>query len=142
MLKRLVGEAPMHDGLEIFRLASGLARHAGARQAVVATNIANADTPGYRARDLVPFSEVLAEQPPHPWKATRAGHFAMDGERAEESAHLIRVDVASPAAPNGNSVSLDTEMMRSAEVRQQHDLALSVYRSALGVLRSALGRGR
>ena len=46
-----MGETRMFEGLEIFQLAGGVARHAASRQAVVAQNIANADTPGYRARD-------------------------------------------------------------------------------------------
>ena len=46
-----------------------------------------------------------------------------------------------PSAPNGNTVSLETEMVRATEVRHQHEMALSVYQSALGVLRTSLGRG-
>ncbi|RMD89262.1 MAG: FlgB family protein [Alphaproteobacteria bacterium] len=131
----------MHDTVEIFRLASGLARYAGARQAVTAQNIANADTPGYRARDLAPFAEVVDEAPVASLKTTRAGHLARPST-GESFSLATRIDATSPASPNGNSVSLDTEMLRAAEIRQQHDMALSVYRSALGVLRSALGRGR
>ena len=48
----------MFEKLEIFRMSHAMATHAGARQAVVAQNMANADTPGYAARDLAPFKTL------------------------------------------------------------------------------------
>ena len=42
--------------------------------------------------------------------------------------------------PNGNSVSLEDQMMRAAEVRQEHDLALGVYTKTLEILRAAVTR--
>ena len=49
----------MFEKLEIFRMAHAMSVHAGARQAVVAQNMANADTPGYAARDVQPFKEIV-----------------------------------------------------------------------------------
>ena len=48
----------MFQNLEILRLAQGLAEHAASRHSVVARNIANADTPGYRQRDIPTFPEI------------------------------------------------------------------------------------
>ena len=45
----------MFENLQIFRMAHAMAAHAGARQTVVARNMANADTPGYTAQDIAPF---------------------------------------------------------------------------------------
>lgn len=42
----------MDTKLSLLRLASDLAAHAATRQSVIAENIAHADTPGYRARDI------------------------------------------------------------------------------------------
>ena len=42
--------------------------------------------------------------------------------------------------PNGNSVSLEDQMMRAAEVRQEHNLAVGVYGKALEILRTAVAR--
>lgn len=134
----------MHQSLEIFRLAGGLARHAGARQSLVAANIAHADSPGYKARDLAPFADALAESgAAHGLRTTRAGHRGgTGGEGAADLQFRIQTDPDSVGTPNGNTVSLETEMIKAAEVRQQHDMALSVYSSALGILRGTLGRGR
>ena len=125
--------------LEIFSMAQAMAQHAAARQATVAANVANADTPGYRAQDLAPFAETYrAEQPDTGMRSTRAGH-VMEGEAPR--AFLRPIDMPGPSAPNGNTVSLETEMVRATEVRHQHEMALSVYQSALTVLRTSLGRG-
>ena len=63
----------MFERLALSRLAGALANHAADRQAVVAENVANADTPGYRARDLRPFAELM-ERGDMPMAVTRAGH--------------------------------------------------------------------
>ncbi len=126
----------MFETIDTLRLAQSMASHAGQRQALSAQNIAHADTPGYRPVDLAPFASLV--QDPAPLTRTRTGHLG-DGS-APTWAPMIDAD-ATPD-PNGNAVSLEREMLRSAEIRAQHDLALSIYRSTLGVLRSSLGRGR
>lgn len=125
----------MFDNLEVMRMAHGLAKHASDRQDVVARNIANADTPGYRTNDLTSFSE-LYENGIQSLRATRAGHIYA----GEGAARLSLVEIAGEASPNGNTVSLETEMMRSADVRHQHEMATSIYKSSLDILRTSLGR--
>ncbi len=128
----------MFEKLEIVRMAQTMAAHAGARQAEIARNIANADTPGYRARDMRPFNEVY-ERGASGLRATRPGHLgAVTAASAEAEERLI----GGTAAPNGNSVSLEAEMVKAVEVRQQHEMALAIYRSSSNVVRASLGRGR
>jgi flagellar basal-body rod protein FlgB len=131
-----VGEAPVFDNLEVMRMAHGLAKHASGRQDVVARNIANADTPKYHTEDLAPFAELYERGDTQSLRATRAGHI----EAGESAAASGLVEIAGEAAPNGNTVSLEAEMMRSAEVRHQHDMATSIYKSSLDILRTSLGR--
>jgi len=122
----------MLENLDVVRMAQAMARHAGQRQAVVAQNVAHADTPGYKARDLVPFAEAF--QPEVAQRATRPGHFNGSRDQVWESQALEL-----PASANGNSVSLETELLRSVEVKRQHDRALAVYQHTLGILRNAIG---
>lgn len=126
----------MFEKLSLFQTASGMARHAVTRQETIAKNIANADTPGYRAKDVVSFADTYQAEPQTALRATRAGHL-----NAAEAAGLYQLhDAPGESSPNGNTVSLETEMMKATEVRHQHDLALSVYKSSLNILRSSLGR--
>lgn len=119
--------------LSLSKMAFALAAHAGARQVQIARNVANADTPGYRAQDLPDFAETFDTGPT--LKTTRPGHIAapMGGERSL----LAR---GSEPSPNGNDVSLEVEMMAAADIRQQHDMALSIYTKASEILSIALSR--
>lgn len=129
----------MFENLAIFQNAYAMARHAGARQAVVAQNMANADTPGYRARDITPFTDVLAQdKPAFAPRSTREGHLLDPGSGTIAGARIAPVDA--PTSPNGNSVSLEAETLRAVDVKRQHDRALAIYKSSLGILRSSLGK--
>ena len=125
----------MFEKLDVLRMAQALAVNAGARMGAIAGNIANADTPGYKARDLPDFATTYSASEDG-MRATRPGHFGADPDDAAPQP-VIRQGVT---APNGNSVSLEHEMVMAAEVRQQHDMALSVYRASNDILRTALGR--
>jgi flagellar basal-body rod protein FlgB len=136
LVKAFEGETPMLEKLEITRMAQAMAAHAGGRMAVVASNVAHADTPGYKAQDLPDFAASYAEAEHGAMRATRSGH-----QHASTVTTALPHVVPGAASPNGNTVSLEGEMVKSAEVRQQHDMALSIYRSTSNILRSALGRG-
>jgi len=77
-----------------------------ARESVLAGNIANADTPGYRRRDLS-FEGILAEKTPavqrtHPDHLPQ-GSFEPSGARVELGPRGTR--------PDGNGVDLDQELV-------------------------------
>ena len=42
--------------------------------------------------------------------------------------------------PNGNGVSLEAEMLNAVEAKRAHDRALSIYRSAMEIMRQSIGR--
>ncbi len=126
----------MFDIPDVMRMAQQMARHSAARQVTIAENIANADTPGFRARDLADFGDSY--QKATPLTATRVTHLHNE---AGAPGLVARTDRNAPVlSPNGNSVSLEREMMRGAQNKQSHELALAVYGSARNVLRAALGR--
>ncbi|MBC7131947.1 MAG: FlgB family protein [Roseovarius sp.] len=125
----------MFENLDVFRLSHALARHAGARQAVVAQNMANADTPGYAAREIAPFAAFVDAAPG--MRATRPGHLFGQGDTPRFEA---RTERGATRDPNGNSVSLETEMLRAVDLARDHDRALAIYRSGMTVLRTAISR--
>lgn len=128
----------MFQNLEMFRMAHAMAAHAGVRQGVVAANMANADTPGYRARDVVPFTSFYdGNSGPMHARATRAGH--LNGAFGPENPGLV-TPASNDSAPNGNSVSLEAEMLKAVDVQRQHERAITIYRSGLTILRASIGR--
>ncbi len=125
----------MFEPLEISRMARALAAHSGARLGVIARNVAQADTPGYRTRDLPSFADIYRET--GDMRATRPGHIGA-GHQVEAAAFAV----PGGDAPNGNTVSLEAEMVKSAEARQAHEMALAIQRSVSNITKLSLGRGR
>jgi len=113
----------------IFDVYGSLARHSAEDQKVSAENISRVNEPGYRAEVLEPFEDYLARQ----LGADETGTFSSNFETRESR---------SPAAPNGNNVVLEEEIMRGASAVGRHDMAMSVYNKSLDLLRTALGRVR
>ncbi|MDK3071704.1 FlgB family protein [Sedimentitalea sp. JM2-8] len=126
----------MFQGLNVFKTAYAMATHAGQRQAVVAENMANADTPGFKARDIAPFAQVYGSDGETGMRASRTGH--MNGTHGQSGWNSFQTD--SQTDPNGNSVSVELELMKGIEAKRQHDRALAIYKSSLNVLRASLGR--
>ena len=133
----------MFGQLEIFQLAQIRAQHSSARQANIAANIANADTPGYRATDITPFNE--AYQPgrdgsvANGLRTTRAAH-VFPGEMS--TARMEVVDRPSGGSPSGNTVSLEMEMLQAIDADRAHNRAVTIYETSLNILRSSLRGGR
>lgn len=128
----------MKLNMDIFRLAGAAIGHARTRQGLIAQNVANADTPDYSARDLRPFKETYNRIANNgiEMRATRAGHIGHNETETMNESFKIVVDEVK--APNGNTVSLEDQMMRSARVKSQHELALGIYQKSLKILRTSI----
>ena len=109
------------------------------RQRVLAENVANADTPNYRARDLAPpdFSHEIAlasrgldrTNPLHITAPAGGGSaFAADSS----GRYAIR--------PRGNSVTHEDEMMKVASNQMDYEAVTSLYTRSLALIKLAIGR--
>lgn len=128
----------MFEKLEILQMAQSMASHASLRQNAVSQNIANADTPGYKARDVASFTDTYkGTEDSAALRTTRAGHV---GGSNVYSASVTIDSSPGTTSPNGNSVSLEDQMVKGVEVRREHDLALAVYKTSMTILRTSLGR--
>ncbi|MEM6303392.1 MAG: FlgB family protein [Pseudomonadota bacterium] len=125
----------MFENLDVFRMSAAMARHAGHRQAVIAQNVANADTPGYVARDIPAFATSYApdDSGAHQ-RATRAGH--MHGMVPGQAPPIM--EMPGEGSPNGNQVTVEEEIFKAVEAKRQHDRAIAIYKSALTVMRNAI----
>lgn len=127
----------MFEPLDITRMAQSLASYAGSRLGLVAHNIAQADTPGFKAMDLPDFAEVYGAQDGQgAMRATRPQHLGW----AMQAPQPVPTPTRGEASANGNTVSLEKEMVKMADVRTAHDMALSIYRVTQDITRAALGR--
>ena len=119
------------------------------RQKVLAQNIANANTPGYVSQDLkkVSFqshlnnsSQADGNSSAKVMKATRPGH--LNGLGGLASSFEIKQEQSEflETTPDGNTVDLERELSKMAEVQMEYTLATNLYKKHVGMLRSALGR--
>lgn len=122
----------MFTDLKILHTASLLARHSVQRHSLVAENIANADTPGYKAKDLEPFAEAFA-------KSERAQMDARASGFAQQAFQAQKIETGGIASPDGNTVALEDQMTRSNASVRDHETALTVYSKALAMMRATLG---
>jgi flagellar basal-body rod protein FlgB len=114
----------------------------GARQTVLAQNIANADTPHYVPRDVtaLKFSEHLAGAGPVTQARTDAKH--MTGTVAPAaSVDEKKTKRQYETAPVGNSVVLEEQMIKLADAQANYQLMTNLYRKHVDLLKMALGRG-
>ncbi len=99
-----------------------------ARQGITAVNVANADTPGYKTRD-VDFEMELAG--------------ALDNQSLEHPAALHHHEVGGLAVKNdGNDVSLDRELRLLGETVIRYQLVSMLARGNIDAVRSAINEGR
>jgi len=111
-------------------------------QGVHTSNIANADTPNYRA-DQRTFSDFMAEQQTGkssgPVATTHGMHFK-DTNNGQLSSSLYHEQTA--RRMDGNTVDLQKEMARMSETQLMHDLAMQLIKGKLSGLSNAIKEGR
>lgn len=113
------------------------------RQKVLAENVANADTPNFRARDLVPlkFDRTAPGAPGVTLVRTSPGHQTVAGSSAGggNSFDTAR-STGQEVRPTGNAVSLEEEMIKVAANQMDHQAAISLYSRSMGLLKTAIGK--
>ncbi|MDD3445382.1 MAG: flagellar basal body rod protein FlgB [Zavarzinia sp.] len=117
-----------------------------ARQRVIAQNVANADTPGYVARDLPEesFARQVAREmggagttEASRMQTTASGHMA--GTLSGSAGHPRPTTSADyESSPSGNAVVLEQEMARLAENQMEHSTITGIYQKQVQLLKAAL----
>lgn len=110
----------------LFSLAFQQGQWLSVRQTAIAQNIANANTPGYKAVDVEPFDSVL-QKAGLDLAQTTAGHMSTgtDGIRPPAVDRGKDVEVS----PSGNSVSVERELIKADEVNRAYALNTNIVKS-------------
>lgn len=113
-----------------------------ARQGLLAENVANAETPGYRGSDLKAFGfeEHMRDLSTSRIAAVRtdAAHIAIMGSDADGFGG--RQINSFEITPEGNGVTLEDEMMKVTANQIDYQTVTSLYTKSLQIIRTALGR--
>jgi len=125
---------------EFYQRALGLRQQ---RQEVLSANIANADTPHYKARDF-DFSATLRAAmggaqrlPPVSLHVTSERHIPAQARDAHHNAQLLYRQPAQPAL-DGNTVEMDVERTQFADNTMRYQTDLSLISQHLRTLNAAL----
>jgi flagellar basal-body rod protein FlgB len=119
----------------LFEVAAQKAQWLSARQTAIAGNVANANTPGYRAIDIQPFSAVL-DTSPIELAATNPAHLSSP---QSEAGALREIDVdPTEQTLSGNTVNLEQQMINLGEVNRDYTMSANIRRSFHQLLLSAL----
>lgn len=104
------------------------------RQTLLAQNIANADTPGFVPKDVVPFAQTLARASQPALLRTQPNH--LPGTAPTQSNTQT---VPSERAPDGNAVQLDQQLVAVADTETTQALVTAIYHKYLAMFGMALG---
>lgn len=113
------------------------------RQELIASNIANADTPHYKARDI-DFKEALENRMAGRREAglamavTARGHFQASGQSLAPASMKYRTEFQ--PGVDGNTVNMDVERAAFAETALRLEAALTFVRGSFKDLQTALSQ--
>ncbi len=117
---------------------------------VISENIANADTPGYVAKETqAPDFSALVESLDAQEDRARpgAGRTEMLGNKAGHVGGPSGAEVRARESDryeeslDGNAVELEEEMLKASDNQMNYDMVTQLYRKNLQILRTAMGRG-
>jgi len=109
------------------------------RQQLLAENVANANTPNFRPRDLlVPDFDRVRPAAGLAVVRTSPAHLASVGADATQFERERRSDFE--VRPAGNAVSLEDEMLKVAANQMDFQAATALYGRGLGLIKTALGK--
>ena len=129
-------------GEDLMSSLSSKLKYLNQRQSVISHNIANADTPGYKARDLEDFrlkggsGSNMGIQ----LKATAPGHIS--GVTSVSQFKTIKQEDSYDTSLDGNNVTLEEQMVKMAETDMEYNKVVGIMRQYNGLIRSAAGGNR
>ena len=139
-----MGQLMSMTDIPVLRAIKDKLKYHEARQKVLAENVSNADTPGYTGRDIKApdFFRVAVEgdsSRPVAAVVTSPLHIATTPIGGDTGFRQQKVD-GYEVTPDGNSVSLEDQMMKVTQNQMDYQMATSLYTRSLGLLKTALGK--
>ena len=119
----------------LFEVASRHMTWLAERQALTAANIANADTPGYRTREVNPFSSYL-EGPTIRLASTSPGHLPLAPSELQSAGS--RIGSGWNTSHSGNTVSIEKELMTASSSNRMMNIDASLVRTFHRMLLSSV----
>lgn len=113
------------------------------RQDVLSQNVANANVPGYEAKDLKPLSfqsymTGTGHQSEVKVQTTNANHIS--GTNHAGNYPMVRQDrKAGEVTPTGNNVVIEDEVLKMSKNSLEYQQTTNLYRKMIEMLKTAIG---
>lgn len=129
----------MLEDLTLFQMAKKRMDWVSERQTVLAENIANANTPGYKSKDLkaLTFKEQLT--PSVGLTTTNPMHVSAPQANNAYQAQVVRKTFES--SPDKNDVVLEEQAAKLGDAKGAYEMAASLFQKNVRLLKMAIGRG-
>lgn len=135
---------PIFDGMSLAM------KNMSEKQRVIAENIANSDTPGFKARTVQSpdFSALVSQygesgstpQVTRP-RVMLSSKMSSLGAKAPQAGGTVMLDPnTSETKPDGNNVTLEDQLLNLGQVQADYSAMTNLYRKQIGIMKSALGR--
>lgn len=130
------------QNLSLFKALGAKMDYLNHRQRVIAQNVSNSDTPGYRPKDLTPvdFGNVLkdiTEKKSVRVETTNDMHMPPPGQindaKSKKQKHTYEV------APAGNAVIMEEQLINSQQTIMDYSLMSNLYQKNVAMIRTAIG---
>ena len=128
--------------LSLFSIVKKRMAWLGQRQEILAQNIANSDTPGFKSRDLKPFKfEDLVRREGNNMRmmATKGNHLSGISKRASEFGSEINRH-PQETDTTGSSVVIEEQMAKMSESSIGYRMTTDLYKKHLNMIKMAIGR--
>lgn len=128
--------------MPVFAALTDKMRWHQARQGLLAENVANADNPGFKGRDLKQYNFEdrfkVVNAPTVATAATQPMHFStnLGGASSFADQKMVNFEVT----PRGNGITLEDEMMKVTTNMMDYQAATSLYQKSVKILKTALGK--
>jgi len=131
----------MFEDLTLFAMAQRSLDYLSRRQAVLSENVANANTPQYKVKDLAPLSfKDLMAPPAEPVRAavTNPMHFSPEVEPVRFE--TIQERRPEESKPDGNQVQVEDQMQKIGDVKSNYELAVDLMMKHISMFKTAIDK--
>ena len=131
----------MFEVLTLFARAQRQIDYLARRQSVLSENVANANTPQFKEKDLAPVSFKDLMAPP-----AQAVHAAVTNSMhispEVEPVRFEQVTVHRPeeSKPDGNQINVEDQMQKIGDIKGDYELAVNLMMKHMNMLKTALDK--
>jgi len=132
----------MFEDLTLFAMAQRQIDYLARRQSVLSENVANANTPQYKEKDLAPVSfKDLMAQPAEPVRAAVTNPMHISPEVEPVRFDEVKVQRPEESKPDGNEINVEDQMQKIGDIKGDYELAVNLMMKHINMLKTAIDKG-